>query len=45
MLWFFAVLAIILIVGNAMILLHTAKKPKIPHQVKSKPYQEDDTEW
>ena len=39
---FFIIFAIIVVVGNAMILLHTAKKPKLPDNVKSQPYEDDD---
>jgi len=42
----FIVLAVILIFGNAMILLRTAKKPNIPDAVKNKPSSDDeDTGW
>lgn len=39
---FFIILVIVLVVGNAMILLRTAKKPKIPDNVKPHPYDDDD---
>jgi hypothetical protein len=42
MLIFFIVLAIILIVGSAMILLRTANMPKIPKNIKPQPYEDDD---
>lgn len=35
-------LAGVLIVGNLMILLRTAKKPKVPPDVKAQPYEDDD---
>ena len=39
-------LALIVIVGNLLILLRTAKKPKIPENVKPQPYEdEDDSGW
>lgn len=43
--WIFLLLAISLIVGSAMALLRTAKKPKIPKGVKPQPYQDDDEKW
>jgi hypothetical protein len=42
MFWFFLVLAIVLVLGNALTLLRTAKKPPIPEGVKPKPYNKDD---
>ena len=39
-------LALIVIVGNALLLLRTANKPKIPDSVKPHPYEdEDDSGW
>ncbi len=37
----FILLTVIIIAGNAMILLRTAKKPKIPKSVKPQPYTDD----
>jgi uncharacterized protein YceK len=43
---FFLLLTIVLVVGNAMVLLRTAKKPKVPETVKPKPYaKDDDSSW
>ncbi|BBL73611.1 hypothetical protein [Methylomagnum ishizawai] len=42
MFWLFLTLLIVLVVGNALTLLRTAKKPKIPGGVRPKPYQDDD---
>jgi hypothetical protein len=39
---FFVLLAVILIIGSALILLKTATIPKIPGSVKSQPYSDDD---
>jgi NADH:ubiquinone oxidoreductase subunit 3 (subunit A) len=41
-------LAIILIIGNLLILLRTAKKPKVPDMVKPQPYEaenDDNSAW
>jgi hypothetical protein len=40
--WIFLALLIILVVGNAMTLLRTARKPVIPSGVKPQPYSDDD---
>ena len=37
----FIALAILLIIGNALILLRTAKTPKIPDRVKPRPYEDE----
>ncbi len=42
MFWLFLTLLIVLVLGNALTLLRTAKKPKIPEGVKPKPYKDDD---
>lgn len=34
--------ALLFVLGSALILLRTAKMPKIPPTVKSQPYDEDD---
>jgi hypothetical protein len=36
---------LIFIVANALILLKTAKKPKIPKSVKSQPYDDENSGW
>lgn len=41
MFWLFMTLVIVLMVGNALTLLRTAKKPKIPEGVKAQPYKDD----
>jgi hypothetical protein len=41
MLWFMLTLAFLVIVGNALMLLRTAKKPKLPESYKPKPEQDD----
>lgn len=40
--WIVLVLVILVVAGNASILLRTAKKPRIPDGVKPQPYAEDD---
>ncbi len=40
-LWFI-LLAVVLIVGNALILLRTARSGKLPKNIKAKPYEDDD---
>lgn len=42
MFWLFLGLLILLVVGNALTLLRTAKPPKIPEGVKPQPYRDDD---
>ena len=41
----FILLAVLVIGGNAMILLRTAKKPKIPDSVRPLPRDEEDAGW
>jgi hypothetical protein len=41
-LFIFLLLAVIIIAGNALILLRTAKKPKLPKSVRPQPYGNDD---
>ncbi len=43
----FTILAVVVIVGNALILWRTAKMPKLPGSVKPKPYKDDDdhSDW
>ena len=38
------VLAFLFVLGGALILLRSAKTSKIPHNVKSRPYDEDDSD-
>lgn len=38
----FIFLSVVLIIGSALILLGTAKKPKLPGSVKAQPYQDDE---
>jgi hypothetical protein len=38
----FIALAVVLIIGSALILLRTAKIPKIPDNVKAQPYDDED---
>lgn len=40
----FILLAVVLIGSSALVLLRTAKKPKIPPSVKPKPYDDDGDE-
>jgi hypothetical protein len=40
--WLFLTLVVVLVLGNALTLLSTAKKPKIPEGAKPRPYQDDD---
>jgi hypothetical protein len=40
--WIFLFLVIAIVVGNAMALLRTAKKPKIPEGVKPQPYRDEE---
>lgn len=46
--WVYLVIFLVLlfIIGNALVLLRTAKKPKVPESVKPQPYEDDDeSEW
>ncbi len=43
--WAVLILAVLLVAGNALLLLRTAKKPRIPDSVKPKPYRDDEEEW
>ncbi len=46
--WVYLVILLVLlfIVGNALVLLRTAKKPKVPESVKPQPYEDDeDSGW
>jgi hypothetical protein len=45
MFWLFLILVIVLVLGNALTLLRTAKKPPIPEGVKPKPYKDDGESW
>ena len=40
--WIVLALVILVVAGNAFILLLTAKKPRIPDGVKPQPYQDED---
>jgi len=40
--WIVLVLVILVVAGNAFILLRTAKKPRIPDGVKPQPYEDED---
>ena len=40
--WIILALVIIIVLGNALTLLRTAKKPKIPEGVKPQPYGDDE---
>jgi multisubunit Na+/H+ antiporter MnhF subunit len=40
--WIFLALAVLLMVGNALTLLRTAKRPKLPEGVKPQPYRDDE---
>lgn len=40
--WIVLALVILVVAGNALILLRTAKKPRIPAGVKPQPYEDDD---
>jgi len=40
--WIFLALAVMLMVGNALTLLRTAKRPKLPEGVKPQPYRDDE---
>lgn len=40
------IIALMFVLGNALILLRTAKKPKIPDNVKAQPYdKENSSDW
>lgn len=38
------IIALLFVLGSALLLLRSAKIPKIPDHVKSQPYQDDDDE-
>ena len=38
------IVALLFVLGSALILLRSAKMPKIPDHVKSQPYDEDNSE-
>ena len=42
--WVYLIIFAVLmfIIGNALVLLRTANKPKVPDSVKPQPYQDDD---
>jgi hypothetical protein len=41
------IIAMMFVLGNALILLRTAKKPKVPDNVKAQPYddKENSSDW
>jgi len=39
------ILALMFVLGSALILLRSAKKPKIPGHLKAQPYRDDDSDW
>lgn len=40
------ILAVMFVLGNALLLLRTARPPKIPKDIKSQPYDDDqDDDW
>jgi len=39
------IVAVLFVLGSALLLLRSAKMPKIPAQLKSKPYDDDDSGW
>ena len=45
MFWLFLTLLVVIVLGNALTLLRTAKKPKIPEGVRSQPYRDDEESW
>lgn len=38
-------LVVLVVLGNALLLLRTAKKPKLPDSVEAKPYSDDEDNW
>lgn len=40
--WGLLILAIVLVVGSALVLLRTARPPRLPGSIKPKPYDDDD---
>jgi len=38
------ILALVFVLGSALILLRSAKKPKIPDHLEAQPYQDDDND-
>ena len=39
------IVAIMFVLGSALLLLRSAKLPKIPDTVKPQPYEDDDNNW
>jgi hypothetical protein len=39
------IVAVLFVLGSALILLRSAKMPKIPDNVKSQPYDDKSDEW
>lgn len=42
--WIVLVLALVLVLGQALVLLRTAKPPKLPEGFESKPHRQDEDE-
>jgi hypothetical protein len=42
---FFTIIAFLVIVGNALLLLRIARKPRLPALVKRPPYRGDEDSW
>ena len=42
--WLILFLILVVLLGNALLLLRTARKPKLPPSVQAKPYRDDDEE-
>jgi hypothetical protein len=40
--WWLLILAIVVVLGSALVLLRTARKPRLPGSVKPQPYDADD---
>lgn len=45
MVWLIIVLALALIIGNALVLLRTAKKPQASKEVRPQPYDDEGSGW
>lgn len=41
----FFIVAILFVLGNALLLLRSAKAPKLPDSIKPQPYDQDDSGW
>ena len=40
--WIVLILVVLVVLGNALMLLRTAQKPRIPEGVKSQPYEDNE---